>query len=56
MADEVMVRIGKTTHRELMKVEGQLTARDGYHTTHDLAIQEMVKFWNKYNGVNKSLD
>lgn len=43
-----MLRVSKKTARELRKVCGELQARDGYHTSYDNAIQELIHSWNEH--------
>ena len=48
MVDTTMIRIRKKTARSLRKVCGKLQGEDGFHTSYDSAIEELIRFWDEY--------
>lgn len=50
-----MLRVDKKTARELRKVCGDLQGRDGFYTTYNNAIIELIHFWREHKGIEKSL-
>lgn len=53
MTDYTPIRIEKKTARELRKVCGELQSRDGFYTTYDNAIQELIRIWHEYKHLEK---
>ena len=47
MRDVTTIRITKATHREILKIMGQIQARTGEIPTLDDALQEMLENYKK---------
>lgn len=47
------IKITAETGKELRKVCGALQARDGFYTTYDNAIQELIRFWHEHKHIEE---
>ncbi len=54
MPEYTMVRVEKRTLKELIRIGGEFTARDSYHTTHNNAILELIRFWDEHKHIEQS--
>jgi hypothetical protein len=46
------LKINESTHQELTKVKGSITAKTGKDATYDDAILELIRVWKNHKDVN----
>lgn len=53
MGGDFHLKIQAKTARDLRKVCGELQAKDGFHTSYDNALQELIRFWREHKHVEE---
>ena len=53
MGKDFHMKISSETGNDLRKVCGELQARDGFYTTYDNAIIELIRFWHEWKHMEK---
>lgn len=55
LSDTMPIRIGRKTARDLRRICGKLQGEDGFHTSYDNGLQEVMRFWNEYHHLEKEI-
>ena len=55
LGKDLHLKISAKTGNDLRMVCGKLQGRDGFYTTYDGGIAELIRFWNEYNHLEQEI-